>query len=323
MPVPPGTSTTGGKPLRSVLRRRPSASLLISCAALFLSLGGVGYAATTIGANSVGSAQLKNGAVTYKKIAPNSVGQVRLATGGVTNAKLAKNSVSYKDIQAGAVGTVRANLNQLQARLKTTCAAGTAVGSVDNKGNVICNSTLPGEYDTTASSAAITATATPISSLSLAAGPNYLGVLQPRDHRDLGRDGRARRAQLHADRRQQHPDAHCESQRRRHHGRHLLGDDPDAARRRRRCHGRRVHRDRADRLDVADGDRDRRDQRARHRPDHRDDDDHHHHDRSPGQHSLTDGTRVARESGFATPGDAPPRRRVPCPHSSCAVGSGA
>ena len=165
--------------LPTFLRRRPSASLIISCTALFLSLGGVGYAATTIAANSVGAAQIKNGAVTYKKIAPNSVGQVRLASGGVTNAKLAKNSVSFKDIQAGAVGTVRANLNQLQARLKTSCAAGTAVGTVDSKGNVTCNSTLPGEYDTTSSNAALSTTATPVSSLTLAAGPNYLVLSNP------------------------------------------------------------------------------------------------------------------------------------------------
>jgi hypothetical protein len=161
------------------LRRRPSASLIISCTALFLSLGGVGYAATTIAANSVGAAQIKNGAVTYKKIAANSVGSVRLASGGVTNAKLAKNSVSFKDIQAGAVGTVRANLNQIQARLKTSCAAGTAVGTVDSKGNVTCNSTLPSEYDTTSSNAALSASATPVSSLTLATGPNYLVLANP------------------------------------------------------------------------------------------------------------------------------------------------
>ena len=170
-----------GNPLRlhPLLRRRPSASIVISSTALFLSLGGVGYAATTIGANSVGSAAIKNGAVTYKKIAPNSVGSVRLASGGVTNAKLAKNSVSFQDIQAGAVGTVRANLNQLQARLKTACAAGTAVGTVDSKGNVTCNSTLPSEYDTTASSTPVTSTAAPVASLTLAAGPNYLVFANP------------------------------------------------------------------------------------------------------------------------------------------------
>jgi hypothetical protein len=44
-------------------RRLPSPSLAISLLALFVSLGGVGYAAATIGTN-----QIKNGAVTTKKI---------------------------------------------------------------------------------------------------------------------------------------------------------------------------------------------------------------------------------------------------------------
>src|SRR4051794_5092022 len=44
-------------------RRLPSPSLAISILALFVSLGGVGYAAATIG-----TSQIKNGAVTGKKI---------------------------------------------------------------------------------------------------------------------------------------------------------------------------------------------------------------------------------------------------------------
>src|SRR4051794_26716280 len=44
-------------------RRLPSPSLAISLLALFVSLGGVGYAAATIG-----TGQIKNGAVTSKKI---------------------------------------------------------------------------------------------------------------------------------------------------------------------------------------------------------------------------------------------------------------
>src|SRR5881409_1443054 len=92
--------------LKSLMRRRPSAAIVISSIALFMSLGGVGYAATQIANNSVGTAQLKNNAV--------------------TNSKIKNDAVSYKKIQARAVGTVRANLNQLQARVSRTCAAGTA-----------------------------------------------------------------------------------------------------------------------------------------------------------------------------------------------------
>ncbi len=123
-----------------VLRgRRPSAALVISSAALFMSMGGVGAAATGL----IGTNQIRNDAVTYKKIAPDSVGRVRLANNGVVNSKLAHGSVSYQDIQPNAVGAVRANLNQLQARVKGSCAAGSAVGTVSDKGALTCNATTP------------------------------------------------------------------------------------------------------------------------------------------------------------------------------------
>lgn len=48
--------------------RAPSPAFLISLIALFVALGGTTYAATTLPKNSVGTAQLKNGAVTKKKI---------------------------------------------------------------------------------------------------------------------------------------------------------------------------------------------------------------------------------------------------------------
>src|SRR5438552_3894324 len=50
--------------------RAPSPALVISLNALFVALGGTSYAAiTTLPANSVGTAQLKNNAVTGKKLA--------------------------------------------------------------------------------------------------------------------------------------------------------------------------------------------------------------------------------------------------------------
>ena len=68
-----GTPTTGGHPLRPqisrcvAVRRRPC---VVSLVALFVSLGGVGYAATQLPDNSVGTAQLKNGAVSYRRSSP-------------------------------------------------------------------------------------------------------------------------------------------------------------------------------------------------------------------------------------------------------------
>lgn len=48
--------------------KRPSPALVISLIALFVALGGTSYAVTQIDANSVGTKQLKKGAVTSSKI---------------------------------------------------------------------------------------------------------------------------------------------------------------------------------------------------------------------------------------------------------------
>jgi hypothetical protein len=50
------------------MRLRPSAPLVISSIALAVALGGTGYAAVVLPANSVGTAQLKNGAVIGSKV---------------------------------------------------------------------------------------------------------------------------------------------------------------------------------------------------------------------------------------------------------------
>ena len=58
------------------MRRRPtrlSPALVISLIALFVALGGTTYAATGLPKNSVGTAQIKNGAITKTKIAKGTV----------------------------------------------------------------------------------------------------------------------------------------------------------------------------------------------------------------------------------------------------------
>ena len=159
--------------LRTLTSRRPSASLVLSSAALFMSMGGVGVAATGM----IGTNQIRNNAVTFRKVAPNSIGRVRLANSGVVNSKIAKGAVSYKDIQPGAVGSVRSNINQMQERVKGTCAAGSAFASVNNKGAVTCNSTAPQEYGTssTATPATVTGASTTTGSVALPTGASYLG----------------------------------------------------------------------------------------------------------------------------------------------------
>jgi hypothetical protein len=145
--------------LRSLVRRRPSPAMAVSMVALFMSLGGVGYAATQLPNNSIGAAQLKNGAV--------------------TNSKIKDSAVTFKKIEPGSVGIVRANTNQLQARVNGTCSSGQGIGAVDSSGKVTCNTALPAEFGTTNNSATVTGTATGVTSVNLPAGASYLAFANP------------------------------------------------------------------------------------------------------------------------------------------------
>jgi hypothetical protein len=75
--------------------RRPSAALVVSGIALVVALGGTSYAAFALPQNSVGTSQLRNGAVTDTKIKNSAVTKAKLNLAGVVapsaiNAKHAK-----------------------------------------------------------------------------------------------------------------------------------------------------------------------------------------------------------------------------------------
>jgi hypothetical protein len=145
----------------SFLRRRPSAALIISSVALFVSLGGASYAAVTIPDHSVGAPQLQKNAV--------------------TNPKIENGAVTYKKIRPNSVGRVRANLGQLQERVGGSCASGTAIGSVGKDGKVLCNAALPSGVQTTSNTVSLSTKASPvtIASASLSAGTNWMGFADP------------------------------------------------------------------------------------------------------------------------------------------------
>ena len=146
--------------LKSLVRRRPSAPLVVSFAALFVALGGVGYAATQLPPNSVGSAQLRNGSV--------------------GNFKLKFNSVGPRKIINGAVGSQQVNASQVQLRLLSSCSTG-AISGVAQSGNVTCSPTLPNELGTSGSAVTVPAgsTSTTVATKSLNAGSSYLVLAYP------------------------------------------------------------------------------------------------------------------------------------------------
>ena len=82
-------------------RFRPSPALVISLIALFVSIGGVGYAASKIGTND-----LKNGAVTSKKLHRNAVKRPKIKGNAVNGAKVEDDSLTGDDIQESTLGQV-------------------------------------------------------------------------------------------------------------------------------------------------------------------------------------------------------------------------
>ena len=66
-----------------LLRHLPSPAIVIACVALLLALGGVSWAATALPRNSVGTAQLKNNAVTSGKVKNHSLLRADFKSGQV------------------------------------------------------------------------------------------------------------------------------------------------------------------------------------------------------------------------------------------------
>ncbi|ADB52631.1 hypothetical protein [Conexibacter woesei] len=82
----------------------------IALLALFVSLGGVTYAAATIGTDqiknsAVTSAKLRNGAVSGAKIRKNAISTNRIARGAVRGAKIAREGITARELKPGAVAS--------------------------------------------------------------------------------------------------------------------------------------------------------------------------------------------------------------------------
>ncbi len=140
--------------LRSLVRRRPSAALVVSFLALFVALGGAGYAALRIPAHSVGNVQLQNFSV--------------------GNAKLRPNAVSAGKIIPGAVGARQVDSTQVQLRVLGPCSPITAIQSIGQSGSATCTPVLPNEYGVSGNALTLgssSANPTQVASETLTGGP--------------------------------------------------------------------------------------------------------------------------------------------------------
>jgi hypothetical protein len=109
----------------------------VAYVALFVALGGTAAASAKLAANSVGTAQLKNRAVTGKKVARSTLtgANIKASTLGTvpqaTNAANAQNATSLG-------GQPRTSF---QSRVNGTCPSGRAITSIAAAGTVGCAST--------------------------------------------------------------------------------------------------------------------------------------------------------------------------------------
>ncbi|HEY1520466.1 MAG TPA: hypothetical protein VGF91_28840 [Solirubrobacteraceae bacterium] len=132
--------------------------MVVSFIALFVSLGGAGYAAVSLPRNSVGNAQLQN----------NSVG----------NFKLKSNAVGAKKIINGSIGGSKVNSSQIQLRVSSACSTG-AISALGLSGSVTCTPTLGNEYGSNTAATTLGASSTQVATQSLAAGSPYLVMANP------------------------------------------------------------------------------------------------------------------------------------------------
>lgn len=84
--------------------KKPSAATVIATIALFAALGGTGYAAVSLAPNSVGTAQLKEGAVQSSDIKDGAIGSGDIANGAIAISDLSKGAMKGLDGKDGKQG---------------------------------------------------------------------------------------------------------------------------------------------------------------------------------------------------------------------------
>jgi hypothetical protein len=83
--------------------RRPRFADATSLLALFVALGGTGYAAATLPGNSVGSHQVRTGAIGKSEARTGAIGKAEVRTGAVGKSEIAVDGVGAAEIRRNAV----------------------------------------------------------------------------------------------------------------------------------------------------------------------------------------------------------------------------
>jgi hypothetical protein len=89
--------------MRSILKRRPSPSMVVAFIALLLALGSGAYAQMNIPNNSVGTNKLRNNAVTTNKINNGAVTTQKIRNSAVTTQKIRNGAVNSNKVRNGSL----------------------------------------------------------------------------------------------------------------------------------------------------------------------------------------------------------------------------
>src|SRR5256714_399056 len=119
-------------------RFRPSPAMIVACVALLVALGGTSYAVTQLPNNSVGTPQLKKGAVTSLKIKDGTI-----IGADVNKSKLGK-------VPSAAKADSAANANTLNGKSSTSFLPINGKASDSNHADQAANSALLGGLDSSA-----------------------------------------------------------------------------------------------------------------------------------------------------------------------------
>ena len=129
--------------MKTILRGlRPTPALVVACLALFVAMGGVGYAALKLKPNSVRTKNIRDAAVTAPKLADGSVATAKLGDGAATTSKLGDGAVTKSKLAPGTAVPRAANADRLggmpPSAYQGSCKPGAIAGSllVDTTGLV-------------------------------------------------------------------------------------------------------------------------------------------------------------------------------------------
>jgi hypothetical protein len=114
--------------VRTTLRRRPSAALVVAVMALIVALAGTSYAVTSLSKNSVGAKQIKRGAVRTSELAKDAVKTKKVKDGSLLKADFASGQLPTQGITTVTTRKVTQSLGPTGAfagvDLTASCQAG-------------------------------------------------------------------------------------------------------------------------------------------------------------------------------------------------------